>query len=198
VCFRARVNAAVWRLRGAMANDNKDMVSREQLARHIYETSSLKGQFRLRSGAFSDEYFDKYLFESNPALLKEIAEGLRSLVPPETEALAGLEMGGIPIATVLSQLTGIPVLFVRKTAKQYGTCKFAEGGEVAGRKLVIVEDVVTSGGQIIESANALRAEGAEIIRVLCVIDRQSGGVENLAASDLELRALFTMMELKQP
>lgn len=180
-----------------MASHNEDMDSRKELARHIYEISNIKGKFRLRSGKVSDKYFDKYLFESNPVLLKEIAEAMRSFVPPETEALAGLEMGGIPIATVLSQLTSLPTLFVRKNPKQYGTCKLVEGGGVAGRRLVIVEDVVTSGGQIIESANRLRAEGAEIMRVVCVIDRQSGGRENLAANNLKLYALFTMAELKQ-
>jgi orotate phosphoribosyltransferase len=106
-------------------------------------------------------------------------------------------MGGIPIATMLSQVTGLPALFVRKKAKDYGTCKFAEGGEVRGRKLLIVEDVVTSGGQIIDSVAALRDEGAIIDQVVCVIDRESGGPENLRCEGLALKALFTMSELKR-
>jgi orotate phosphoribosyltransferase len=169
---------------------------RKTLARRIYERSNLKGRFRLRSGAVSDEYFDKYLFESDPVLLREIAQAMSASVPTDIDALAGLEMGGIPIATVLSAITGIPCLFVRKTAKEYGTCKLAEGGEVSGRDLVLVEDVVTSGGQIQESARALRASGARIVSVLCVIDRQAGGAANLAADGLELRPLFTLAELK--
>lgn len=104
-------------------------------------------------------------------------------------------MGGIPIATVLSQLSGLPTLFVRKAAKEYGTCKLAEGGSVQ-RQLVIVEDVVTSGGQIIESARALSQGGARIICVLCVIDREAGGVENLRKENLDLKSLFTMSQLK--
>jgi orotate phosphoribosyltransferase len=172
-------------------NDN-----RQSLAKRIFEVSNIRGEFRLRSGRISEEYFDKYLFETNPILLQEIAQGLSEFIPPSTHALAGLEMGGIPIATLLSQITGIPALFVRKTPKEYGTCKFVEGGEVHNRKLVIVEDIVTSGGQIIMSANALRESGAEIIRVLCVIDREEGGKENLAAEGLELHALFTMKDLK--
>ena len=115
--------------------------------------------------------------------------------PPEVDALAGLEMGGIPIATVLSQLTGLPTLFVRKQAKPYGTCKLVEGGAIADRKLVIIEDAVQSGGQIRESAKALRAAGATIVQVLCVIDREAGGAANLAEDQLELSALFTMTEL---
>jgi orotate phosphoribosyltransferase len=105
-------------------------------------------------------------------------------------------MGGIPIATMLSQLTGLPVLFVRKEAKKYGTCKIAEGGQVKGRKLLIVEDVVTSGGAILDAAKALREEGAELAQVVCVIDRESGGPANLAEVGLDLKPLFTMKELK--
>jgi len=118
----------------------------DSLARRIYNTAHITGEFTLRSGAKSNEYFDKYLFEADPKLLKDIAQALVPLVPSGIDALAGLEMGGIPIATMLSQFTGLPVLFVRKKAKDYGTCKIAEGGAVAGRKLLIVEDVVTSGG----------------------------------------------------
>jgi orotate phosphoribosyltransferase len=169
---------------------------RETLARRIYEASHLTGRFLLRSGVFSDEYFDKYLLESDPALLREIAEAMIELIPDGVDALAGLEMGGIPVATVLSQLTGIPTLFVRKKAKEYGTCRLAEGGALESRRVVIVEDVITSGGQIAASAKGLRARGADIVRVIGVIDREAGGPENLAAEGLELDALFTMSELK--
>jgi orotate phosphoribosyltransferase len=167
------------------------------LARRIYAASNIKGQFRLRSGAVSDEYFDKYLFESDPMLLREIAQAMSELIPLGVDALAGLEMGGIPIVTVLSQITGIPALFVRKRAKEYGTRKLVEGGEVAGRRLVIIEDIVTSAGQIRESARALRELGAEIVGTMCVVDREEGGRENLAEDDLALHSLYTMTELKE-
>jgi orotate phosphoribosyltransferase len=167
------------------------------LAKRIYDTAHITGDFTLRSGAKSTEYFDKYLFEADPDLLKHIALAMVKLVPPGIDALAGLEMGGIPLATMLSQLTGLPILFVRKKAKEYGTCKIAEGGQVRGRKLLIVEDVVTSGGAILDAAKALRAEGADLSAVVCVIDRESGGAANLAKSDLILTSLFTMSEMKQ-
>jgi orotate phosphoribosyltransferase len=167
------------------------------LAKRIYDTAHITGDFTLRSGAKSTEYFDKYLFEADPDLLKHIATAMVKLVPEGVDALAGLEMGGIPLATMLSQLTGLPVLFVRKKAKEYGTCKIAEGGHVRGRKLLIVEDVVTSGGAILDAAKALREEGAELGKVICVIDRESGGPANLAQARLELKALFTMSELKK-
>ena len=169
----------------------------ETLAKRIYDTAHITGDFTLRSGAKSNEYFDKYLFESDPALLKDIATAMVKLVPPGVDALAGLEMGGIPLATLLSQLTGLPLLFVRKEAKKYGTCKIAEGGTVKDRKLLIVEDVVTSGGAILDAAKALRAEGAVLAHVVCVIDRESGGSANLANADLILSPLFTMSELKK-
>ena len=172
-------------------------IGRAELAKRIYDTAHITGDFLLRSGKRSNEYFDKYLFEADPKLLKDIAEALVPLVPPGVDALAGLEMGGIPIATMLSQFTGLPVLFVRKKAKEYGTCKIAEGGQVKGRKLLIVEDVVTSGGAILDAAKALVTEGAQLAEVVCVIDRESSGPANLAKADLFLTPLFTMTELKK-
>jgi orotate phosphoribosyltransferase len=171
-------------------------VTRETLGKQIVERATLRGEFTLRSGAVSNIYFDKYLFEADPLMLRAIASGLQPLIPSDAEALAGLEMGGIPVATMLSQQSGLPCLFVRKKAKEYGTCKLAEGGEVAGRKLVIVEDVVTSGGQILLSAKDLRALGAEISNVICVIDREAGGTESLAKEGLELRSLYRKSELQ--
>ncbi len=166
------------------------------LAQRIYDRAHLSGEFRLRSGATSSEYFDKYLFESDPVLLREIAQGLVGLLPGDVDAVAGLEIGGIPVATVVSQLSGLPALFVRKQAKTYGTCRLAEGGEVAGRRLVVIEDVISSGGQVVASCRALRELGAEIVAVLCVLDRESGGAANIAAEGLKLRTAFTMTQVR--
>lgn len=170
-------------------------MDRADLARAIYDVSHLTGTFTLRSGAVSHEYFDKYRFESDPALLRAIAEAMAPSVPPGTEMLAGLELGGVPLATMLSQVTGIPALFVRKEAKTYGTCQLAEGGDVEGRRLTVVEDVVTSGGQVVLSCGDLRDRGGVVEHALCVIDREAGGPAALAAIDVELRPLFTMTEL---
>src|SRR4051794_10294588 len=167
----------------------------DDVARRIYDTAHLTGEFKLRSGQISNEYFDKYLFEAEPRLLRDIAEAMAPLVPDGADALAGLELGGIPIVTMLSQVTGIPALFVRKRAKDYGTCRLAEGGDVAGRRLVVIEDVVTTGGQVLLSCAELRGLGADVDTVLCVIDREAGGTEAFAADGLELRALFTMSQL---
>jgi orotate phosphoribosyltransferase len=166
-----------------------------QLAQEIYNVAHLNGEFKLRSGLISNEYFDKYLFESNPTLLKEIVEQLSKLIPNGTEVLAGLEMGGIPIATALSLKTGIPVVFVRKEAKAYGTCKLAEGIDIKNKKVCIIEDVVTTGGQIKLSAEDLKQVGAKVKDVLCVIDRKQSGKENLNEVGLDLHSLFTMDDL---
>jgi orotate phosphoribosyltransferase len=169
---------------------------RDDLAGAIYTTSHLTGEFVLRSGAVSNEYFDKYRFEADPALLLDICGALAPLVPDGTEALAGLELGGVPIAAVLSQVTGLPAYFVRKEAKTYGTCQLAEGGAIDGKRLTVVEDVVTSGGQVVTSCGDLRERGAIVEHALCVIDRESGGPAALADLGVELRPLFTMTELK--
>jgi orotate phosphoribosyltransferase len=165
------------------------------LSRRIFERAHLTGEFRLRSGQLSSEYFDKYRFESDPVLLREIAAALVAALPIGVDALAGLELGGVPLATVASQICGLPTLFVRKQAKGYGTCRLAEGGELDGKRLAIIEDVVTSGGQVIDSARELRNRGAAIVVVLCVIDREAGGAENLAKEGLVLNSLYRMSEL---
>mgnify|MGYP002784296186 CR=1 FL=1 len=168
----------------------------EALAREIMQVSHLTGTFTLRSGATSNEYFDKYLFESKPELLRTIAKHLAPLVPKEIEVLAGLEMGGIPIVTALSLETGLPAAFVRKKAKEYGTRKFAEGAQVYGKVVLVVEDVITSGGQVIVSATDLKNIGAYVHSVLCVIDREQGGREKLADAGFQMQALLTMSILK--
>lgn len=170
-------------------------MNRTDLARAIYDVSHITGTFTLRSGAVSHEYFDKYRFESDPTLLHSIAQAMAPAVPPGTDMLAGLELGGVPLATMLSQVTGIPALFVRKEAKTYGTCQLAEGAAIDGVRLTVVEDVVTSGGQVVLSCADLRERGALVEHAVCVIDRESGGPAALADIAVELRPLFTMTEL---
>lgn len=165
------------------------------LGQRIHDASHLTGRFTLRSGVESTEYFDKYRFESDPVLLQDIAEAMVPLVPSGVDALAGLELGGVPLAVALSRVTELPAVFVRKEAKTYGTCQLAEGADIDGLHLLVVEDVVTSGGQVIASCGDLRERGATVTHALCVIDRQAGGVERLAGIGVELRRLFRMDEL---
>jgi orotate phosphoribosyltransferase len=173
------------------------MSNLETLAREIYDISHLRGDFLLRSGQRSNEYFDKYRFESEPQLLKRIAEQMALLLPSNIDYLAGLEMGGIPIATALSLHTGIPVAFVRKEAKTYGTCQFAEGKNVANKRLCLIEDVITTGGQVVQSTKDLRAVGASVETVLCVIYRAQGEATALKEAGLDYRSLVTMDFIKK-
>ena len=167
---------------------------RSELAKKIFQTCYLTGDFILRSGLRSDEYFDKYAMESSPELLTSVTEHLIPLIPEETELLAALEMGGIPLGTALSLKTKIPVRFVRKKAKQYGTMRICEGGDVKNQKLCIIEDVITTGGQVIESTKALRDAGAFVSDVLCVIFR-GNNTTVFKKESLKLSYLFNKEDL---
>ena len=171
-------------------------MDRPALARRINQIARLSGSFTLRSGQVSDTYFDKYRFEAEPALLRAIAALSASLVPQGTQILAGLELGGVPLATALGLHLELPLAFVRKEAKTYGTCRLAEGSDLEGKKVLVVEDVISTGGQVIESTAALEERGAEIVGVLVVIDRQSGGRENIEARGWSLASVFTRADLE--
>jgi orotate phosphoribosyltransferase len=162
-----------------------------ELARDIDARCRLRGRFILRSGQVSEEYFDKYRFESDPVLLPRVIARMKPLVLADTGLLAGLELGGVPLATLLSQATGIPALFVRKQAKEYGTRRIAEGGDPAGRVVLLVEDVITTGGDVARAARVLRELGATVTAVVCVIDRSRPGDNPLAAEGITVRPVLT-------
>lgn len=165
------------------------------LAHDIDACCRLTGEFTLRSGQVSNEYFDKYLFESDPALLARVVDQLIPLLPDDTDLLGGLELGGVPMVTVLSARTGRPALFVRKHAKTYGTLKLAEGPAVEGRRVTLVEDVITTGGAVRDATTALRAAGAVVELVLCAIDRSPAGAGPLADLGVEVRSVLTKRDL---
>jgi orotate phosphoribosyltransferase len=185
----------------------------EHLGHHLFKACYLTGEFKLRSGQISTEYFDKYRFESSPEMLQAVVECMlltaanfittKALTKQEQMDMlenlvfAGLETGGIPLATAMSLKSGQPVVFVRKKAKDYGTCQLAEGLDVKGKSLILVEDVITTGGQVIESANALREAGATILGVVCVVDREQGGADKLLAANIPLLAVYTLNQLKE-
>ncbi len=171
-------------------------MNRTTLARQIRSKSKLSGHFVLRSGRTSDTYFDKYLFESDPVLLREIAEHMAPLIPNGSEILCGLEMGGLPITAVLSQVTGLPSAFIRKERKAHGTMKYSEGPDLSGRRIVLIEDVVSSGGQILATSEMLRSDGTPVEAAVCVIDRQTGGTEALLGAGIRLYSVFTMNDIE--
>jgi orotate phosphoribosyltransferase len=165
------------------------------LAADVDACCRLTGEFTLRSGQVSNEYFDKYLFESRPELLDRVAAQMIALVPEGTDLLGGLELGGVPIATMVSAKTGLPALFVRKKAKEYGTCKLAEGPDVSGRRVTLIEDVITTGGAVRDATRALREAGAIVEVVVCAIDRSPAGENPLADVGLEVRPVLTKADL---
>jgi orotate phosphoribosyltransferase len=171
-------------------------MDKAELAKRVVEVALRRGEFKLRSGQMSNVYFDKYQFEANPTLLKEIARHMKALVPPDTEVLAGLELGGVPIATALSFETGLPTAFVRKERKTYGTCLIAEGAALRGKRVCIVEDVITTGGAVVDSAQELRGEGALLNTVLSVIFRGDSSKDKFAELGLTRVSLLTLEDLE--
>lgn len=170
-------------------------MDRTELAHALGRAAHLEGTFTLRSGQTSSTYFDKFQFSSRPELLAPVADALAELLPPETEVLAGLQLGGVPLAAALALRTGLPAVYVRLERKAYGTQRISEGVPIAGRRIAVIEDVVTTGGQIAASTSDLRGEGAIVTHALAVVDREQGGHESLAAHDLEFRTVFVASEL---
>ncbi|MCY3742049.1 MAG: orotate phosphoribosyltransferase [Candidatus Poribacteria bacterium] len=171
-------------------------MTKTALAKQIREASYLTGEFKLRSGSISNFYWDKYRFESNPTLLTAIAEEMAKRLPSGCDGLAGLELGGIPLATALSLKTGIPCFYVRKEAKTYGTCNLIEGGVKAGSRLVVIEDVITTAGQVCTSIEQIRAAGYRVEHVVAAIDRQAGGAAKIHALGCTFASVFTLAELE--
>lgn len=167
----------------------------EELAKRVRAASYLTGEFRLRSGNISNFYWDKYRFESDPKLLADIAAEMAKRLPPRCDGLAGLELGGVPLATAISLQTGIPCYYVRKEAKNYGTCNLIEGGAEEGSHLVVIEDVITTAGQVCTSIAQIRAAGYVAEHVIAVIDRQAGGAEKIEALGCSLTSVFTLAAL---
>lgn len=165
------------------------------LASAIDETCRIQGQFTLRSGITTTEYFDKYRFEGDPDLLREVAKHMVPLLPADTQVLGGLELGGVPIPTTVSALAGLPAIFVRKEAKTYGTRRLAEGGHFDGRTITLIEDIVTTGGAVRNAAIALRDLGATVHTVVCAIDRSEPGANSLHEVGVETRSVLRKADL---
>ena len=171
-------------------------MSREELCSRIADVALLRGNFVLRSGRTSSFYLDKYRFSTRPELLGEIAEAFaHRLQGIKAQRLAGAELGGIPLVTATSLKTGLPSIFVRNEKKGYGTANRIEGEVNPGDRVALLEDIATTGGQAVEAARALEQAGAEVVRVIAVIDRQEGARENLASAGFSFEALFTRDEL---
>jgi len=155
----------------------------------------LEGDFTLRSGRKSKYYLDKYLFETQPDILRPLGELLATYVRPTTTLIAGAELGGIPLATATSLASGKPFVIIRNMKKDYGTAKPYEGRLNAGDSVLLVEDIATTGGQVLEAARFLAGIGARVERIVAVIDRQEGARQNIESAGFAFEALFTKADL---
>ena len=166
------------------------------MGRELVAASYLKGDFVLRSGKRSNRYFDKFLFETDPALLRRLGRHLAQLVPAETQRLAAPELGAVLLGGAVSMETGLPLVLVRKEPKGYGTSKQIEGRFEPGERVTVIEDVVTTGGDSLRSAQVLRDAGVEVIHLVVVLDRGEGGEENIRAAGIPYSPLFRIADLE--
>lgn len=167
-----------------------------ELARALREVALLEGDFTLRSGRKSRYYLDKYLFETQPTLLRELGQRFARHVTPEVDRIAGAELGAIALAAATALETGKPFVLVRNAKKAgYGTGKLIEGRLEKGERVLLVEDVCTSGGQVLEACKTLRDAGAEVVRVVVTIDREEGGRQAVEQGGYAFAALFTTTDL---
>jgi orotate phosphoribosyltransferase len=170
-------------------------MNRTELITAIKNVAYLEGEFTLRSGRTSSYYIDKYLFTTQPAILAELGRLLAEYVTDQTDRIAGAELGGVPLAAATALACGKPFVIVRNAKKDYGTAKQFEGQLEPGDRVLLVEDVATTAGQILEATRALKDAGAIIERLVIVIDRQEGARENVEAAGLTFDALFTVEDL---
>jgi len=167
-----------------------------ELGRKLVEASYLKGDFVLRSGKRSNRYFDKFLFETDPGLLRRLGQHLAQLVPTETQRLAAPELGAVLLGGAVSMETGLPLVLVRKEPKGYGTSKQIEGRFEPGDKVTVIEDVVTTGGDSLRSAQVLSDAGMHVIHLVVVLDRGEGGEENIRSAGIPYSPLFRIADLE--
>ena len=170
----------------------------DELGARLKQIAYLEGDFVLRSGKRSQYYLDKYRFETRPELLRPLGERIAAIVrehASDATRLAGPELGAVALAASASLASGLPFLIVRKAAKDYGTSNRIEGTYGDGECVCVVEDVVTSGGALLESVEALRAAGLVVHTAVCIVDREEGGADALARHAVRLRPLFRAGEL---
>ena len=170
-------------------------MEKETLAKKIADTAVLHGDFTLRSGRKSTWYIDKYLFTTQPDILRALGEMFANKIPSSATLLAGAELGGIPLVTTAAMASGLPCIFIRNQKKEYGTSKQLEGKLSGDDHVVIVEDVATTGGQVLEAAAIIKEFGATVESIIAVIDRCEGARENIESAGYQFVSLFTAQDL---
>jgi orotate phosphoribosyltransferase len=170
-------------------------MTRDELAQRIRNAAYLEGDFTLRSGRKSKYYLDKYLFETQPDILRALGQMFAAYVKPSTTLIAGAELGGVALAAAASMASGKPFVIIRNAKKDYGTSKPYEGKLTGDDSVLLVEDIATTGGQVLEAAKFITSIGAEVERIVAVIDRQEGARENVENAGFVFESLFTKADL---
>ena len=170
-------------------------MTREELISRIKETAYLEGDFILRSGKKSKYYLDKYLFETCPDILKALGEEFAKYVTDDITLIAGAELGGVALAAATAMQTGKNWIIIRNTKKGYGTGKLVEGILKPDDVVLLVEDVATTGGQVLEAAKVIIDAGATVKKIVCVIDRKQGAEENATEAGYKFESILTKKDL---
>jgi orotate phosphoribosyltransferase len=169
-------------------------MDKAELAARVKASAYLEGDFVLRSGRRSKYYMDKYLFETQPDILAELGR-LFAARASDADVIAGAELGGVALAAAASMASGKPFLIVRNAKKDYGTSKMMEGKLEKGQRVLLVEDIATTGGQVLEAAKVLTEAGATVTKIVATIDRQEGARENIEKAGFVFEALLTKADL---
>jgi orotate phosphoribosyltransferase len=170
-------------------------MTREQLTEHIKTIAVLFGDFTLRSGRKSTYYIDKYRFTTDHVALEALGRLLAAHVTPDVDRIAGAELGGVPLAAACALAAKKPFVIVRNAKKDYGTAKQVEGILNPGEKVLLVEDILTTGGQVLEAAKCLTEQGVKVVKIVACIDRLEGARKSIADAGYDMAALFTTADL---
>ena len=170
-------------------------MDRAEIARRIAEVALLRGQFTLRSGRTSHYYLDKYLFSTQPDILRALGVMYAERVTPSVTKLAGPELGGVPLVASASLASGLPCVYIRNRRKDYGTARQLEGKLEPGDGVMIVEDVGTTGGQVLEACRVVEETGAKVVKIVYAIDREEGARQNVEQAGYVFESLFTKTDL---
>jgi orotate phosphoribosyltransferase len=173
-------------------------MTREELIKRIKETAYLEGDFVLRSGKRSKYYLDKYLFETCPDILQALGEEFAKYLSDDVSLIAGAELGGVALAAATAMATGKNWVIIRNSKKGYGTGKMVEGVLKAGDVVLLVEDIATTGGQVLEAAKIINEAGAKVEKIVCVIDRRQGAEENITQAGFKFESILTKYDLGIP
>lgn len=173
-------------------------MTRQELAERIRTAALLEGDFTLRSGRKSSFYIDKYLFETQPDILAELGEQLAQKASAQTSRIAGAELGGVSLAAATAMAARLPFVIIRNAKKGYGTGKAFEGRLESGDRVLLIEDIATTGGQILEAARVIEDSGASVERIVAVVDRREGAATNITSAGYVFESLLDARDLRLP